>query len=143
MYTHTKYEVLLTPTNISITASGDQGIQWSPGMVPHIVRGFSIMTISGNGNIAASGGVNSVKLKHLSAASGSAATDIATVVLATTDVPGKVIYKDGLNVEVKPGEFIFVNIPTAFASGTLFKAMAYVEPRWERPANITAMRATT
>lgn len=141
MYSQTQYEVLMTPTNGSTTASGDtlQPYEWSPGLVPHIIRGFSVTLVSGNGNLTA----GAIKLQSVSLASGSTAVDIATINLATTDLIGHTVYKQNMNTEIKPGTKVRVNVPAAIASGPLFKATIYVEPRWERPDNLTNMRETT
>ncbi|MGH8532360.1 MAG: hypothetical protein ACREV1_06400, partial [Gammaproteobacteria bacterium] len=66
-----------------------------------------------------------------------------TINLATTDLIGHTVYKQNMNTEISPGTKVIVNVPAAIASGPLFKAIIYVEPRWERPANLTNMRSTT
>ncbi len=94
-----------------------------------------------------SGGTNlgafALKLMKVSMASGSTASEITALNVATTDIIGKTVYKTNLNVEVSPGEMIYPVVTAALASGPLYRAMVYVEPRWERPGNITSMRAST
>ena len=137
MYSQTQYEVLLTATNVTATTSGIKA-QWGPGMHPHIVRGVAILLMSGEP-------VNpgQVIFDHLDLASGATASTIATINTTSDDLSGDVIYKDGLNVEIQPGQVMRVRVPAIVSGELAFFATAYVEPRWERPANVSDMRETT
>lgn len=136
MYSQVQYEVFLTPSDVSATTSGTKA-EWAPGLVPHIIRGFSMSLATGVTNPV------SVKLLHISLASGSTASDIATINTTTGDLAGIVVYKQNLNVEVTPGQKVILNVPAIVSGAANFRASIMVEPRWERPANNTVMRATT
>lgn len=137
MYSQTQYEVLLTPTDAAVSDAGQAGIVWAPGLVPHIIRGFSVMIMSGGADLAAP-----IQLQHRNLTSGSTASNIATINLVATDNPGHVVYKENLNVEILPGHAVFAN-STDTNSGPFYRASIYVEPRWERPGNNVNMRAST
>lgn len=137
-YPHSKQEILMTPTAVSATATGDKA-EWNPGYMPHIIRACVVMpTVSGT---TISG--MTFNFNHLSLVSGSTATAIATLFGTATVTPGRAMYKDDLNVEVLPGEQVVFNLGTGAASGVNVKAVIYVEPRWEQPANLTNLVQTT
>jgi hypothetical protein len=54
-----------------------------------------------------------------------------------------VVYRDGLNVEIKPGEQLMVAADDAAAAGDLCEVSIWVEPVWENPSNNTAMVASS
>lgn len=136
-YDHTQYEILMTATAASATATGDIA-KWSPGYVPHVIRAVAIIpTVSG---VTLSGAV--FNFNHLSLVSGSSATTIDTINGTATVTPGRVMYADGLNVKVSPGEEVICNVGTA-KSALNVKAVLFVEPKWEQPGNDTSMVETT
>lgn len=136
-YTHSKTEVLMTATAVSATATGDVA-KWSPGYMPHIIRAVSVMPTVNDTTL--SGMV--FNFNHLDLASGSTASAIGVLNGTATVIPGRGMYKDGLNVEVLPGEEVVLNVGTAKTNVNV-KAVIYVEPRWETPANQTNLVVTT
>lgn len=137
-YTHSKYEVLMTATAVSATATGDKAT-WEPGFMPHIVRAVSVIpTVSGN---PLTGCV--FDFNHLDLASGSTASTLAVINGASTHVVGTAAYKIVTGeVVVKPGQRVVFNVDTA-ASGVNCKAVLYVEPKWDDPSNSTDLIAST
>ena len=142
-YPHSKQEIVFTATDgshkFSATATGDKAT-WGPCYVPYIIRACSVaLTTSGD-----NWGSMNVLFNHLDLSSGSTASEITTIIGNATDKSGHVIYKDGLNVEVKPGEEVVLNVSAAATSTSAgFRATLYVEPRWEVPGNNSEMRSTT
>jgi bifunctional ADP-heptose synthase (sugar kinase/adenylyltransferase) len=63
--------------------------------------------------------------------------------LATTHTGGKVVYKDGLNIRLDPGQEAVAEVTDVTGAGDTARVILYLEPVWERPANIAAMVATT
>jgi hypothetical protein len=137
-YTHSKYEIQMTATAVSATASGDKA-SWVPGFVPHIVRACSVLpTVSGT---TISGMV--FNFQHVSMVSGSSGSNIA-VINGTSDVtPGYSMYKVVTGeVVIKPGQRVDFNVGTALTAVNVH-ATLYVEPKWEQPGNATSMVAST
>lgn len=148
-YVNTQYQVMF-PSGLTATASGDKA-DWSPGYMPHYVRAAGVIfTISGS---TTSGAV--LAFKHVSLASGSTASDLAVLTLTSGSASGtaglataalaagNVIYKDGLNVKVSPGETVTYNVRTAVTGVCATRAFLWVEPSWENPLNSTTMFSTT
>ena len=140
-YTHSKQEFLFQTGSgpvYTATTSGDKGF-WSPMYVPHYVRAVSVMTVN-------SGAVMStlkVLFNHISMASGSTASAIDQINGTSTHAAGQVLYIDGLNVKVSPGERVNMNV-TQIVSGTCnFMSSIYIEPCWEQPGNDTTMVTAT
>ena len=141
-YPHDKQEVVFTTTagsNVfSATTSGDKG--YHPVLfVPHVVRACAVTPVN-------SGAVTStlqVLFKHLSLASGSTASTIATINGIASDQSGDVIYKSGLNVTLQPGERVVLNVSQIVSGTSNFSAVVYMEPKWEQPTNDASMRVTT
>lgn len=137
-YPHNKQHIMMTTSGISATTSGDKA-SWSPGYMPMIVRAVGVTYTAGN---TTAGGFSGL-FNHLDLASGSTASAIGTLIGNATDKKGHVIYKDGLNVEIDPGQSVVFNV-TKICSGVCnVQPWLYVEPRWEQPGNDTGMRETT
>lgn len=142
-YTHTQHEVQFTTTaggrTISATATGDKG-EHMFGFVPHKIRAIAVMPLT-SGSIYTS---LQVSINHLDLASGSTASAIAVLNGSATDKPGHVIYKQGLDVTVNPGQKVVVNVSAAATDATADIAVSmFVEPLWQQPADDASMRATT
>ena len=139
-YQHTQYQVTF-PSGLTATASGDKA-HWEPGYIPHIVRAVGVtFTISGS---TTSGAV--FAFKQLAMASGSTASDIAVLTVATTGtlgtiVGGQTIYKDSLNVKITPGTKVVFNVRAAVTGVCAVRGWLWVEPSWEAPANSTLMQS--
>lgn len=142
-YPHSKQTIMMTSTagshKFTATAAAELST-WGPGYVPYIIRAVSIEPTTSGDNW----GSAVWRFNHRDLSSGSTATTIATIIGVATDKVGHVIYKSGLEVEVKPGEEVVLDVTTAATSTSAgFRAILYVEPRWEEPGNNAEMRATT
>lgn len=135
-YTHSKYEVIAA-RGADLAATGDEG-DWAPGYIPHIIRAVVILITN---TIGATGTISVDKRVTFGSDSGRLVGHVATIALTTAHVGGVAIYKDGLDVEILPGEQVMFDVTDAAASGDLADLILYVEPRWETPANISAMVA--
>lgn len=141
-YTHIQHEIAMRASGgveFSATATGNVA-DWTPGIHPHIIRACAIIPTTTGGDYTGA----QWKFQHIGLASGSTASDIATLNAVATDKPGHVIYKSGLNVKVTPGQKVILNVSnSATGADANFRAVMFVEPTWEEPANNTGMRATT
>ena len=141
-YDHGQYQVIF-PSGMSVTASGDQ-FAWTPGYMPHIVRAVGVVfTASG---IVTSGLVLAFT-KNTMVSGGPASSDVAVLTGPSGTaalLSGSVLYKDGLNNKVTPGQKVTINVRAA-VTGTTQRARAFlwVEPTWETPANNTTMVASS
>lgn len=138
MYSHMKYQVRLSAEGgHTLAATGDL-LTWQPGYQPHYMRAVAAVI---RNVIGATGTLNFDK--RITIASDSGRVDnVAKLSLITAHVAGVVVYQDGLNVLVKPGEEIVVAMDDAAAAGDLADIYLWVEPSWERPANNTNLVAT-
>jgi hypothetical protein len=136
-YTHSKYEVDVRQADG--TALADMGAAagnavWAPGYMPHILRAVALVFTE------VCDAVETVTItKRVTAGSD---TDEETIDVITTTVAdsaaGEVMYVDGLDVEIAPGEELQVTWTSAGSTG-IAHIKAYVEPRWETPANLSNM----
>lgn len=143
-YPHTQYQVNLMGSGAGVAAntSGTVGGTWEPGFVPHVIRSFAIV----NSSTIADQSLSAYVLER-GTLSGSA-TDATVVGLATihgtaTGGAGVVFYKGDLNATIAPGQDLRFHITTAANAASLIKAVVWVEPKWEEPGNIPAMKLTT
>lgn len=137
-YPHGQYQVMMTTSGISATTSGDKA-EWHCGAVPHILRRAGVIyTTSGVDATAFS-----ALFRLLALASGSTASTMATVIGTATDKVGHVVYKDSLNQTVNPGSKVVFNIPAIVSGACNVVPFLWVEPSWERLANVTNARVTT
>lgn len=139
-YPHQTQEIIMTPTAASVTASGQIGNTYEPGLYPQNVVGLAfIPTTSGQDY-----GPVAISLNIIDTTSGSTASTIDTINCATGDVVGSVIYAKGLNTTVSPGQRLLLNLDASVtATAAAGKVIVYVQPKWEEPGNNTDMRATT
>lgn len=138
-YTHSKYEVLVT-ANAALSSAADVG-DWSPGYIPHIIRAVALVFTT----IMSHTGVLKVDKRTLAGSdTGRGDGDIATInYTVALGTAGACIYKDGLNIEILPGQEAVFQVTDATPTSGNAHLILYVEPRWEIPANIAAMVATT
>ena len=147
-YQHNQHQILFA-SGMTATASGDKAT-WMPGYMPHYVRACGvIVTTSGS---TTSGAVFSFIQKSL--ASGATASDVAVLTMTSGGasgfalptaalIAGNVMYKDGLNVLVRPGQRVAFNVRTAVTGVCGVRAFMWVEPSWEVPGNTTGVFTTT
>ena len=139
-YPHTHYEVdvLASGGEKLLTVSGLER-RWAPGYVPHVLRAVSLMLTTGS--TATNAPRISIRRGIFGAATASG--DEQTAITLTSGMSaGAVKYVDNLNVTIIPGQELTV-IPSLGATTVLTAACkAYVEPKWETPANNTSMSET-
>lgn len=135
-----KIAISLTPTAVTVSATGEVGNSFYPLAYPVIVREFQVMPLTSGLNYATALGV---RLMIQSLASGSTASAICTVTGTTGDIAGKIIVKKNLNTTANPGSRVFVNNDSVVTGTPLAVFGILVEPKWERPENYTSARVLT
>lgn len=136
-YDHTQYEVFVA-NDIDLNSGAAILGTWAPGLVPHRIRQVSI-TVT---NVI--GAAGSLTFEVVTAAGAiDSGTDVDIVVIPNTTAVGQVIYADGLNVEITPGQELIVHTEDVCAAGDTCNVNILVEPRWETPANNSVMSETT
>jgi hypothetical protein len=133
-----KLQFSLTPTSVSVTATGEIGMSYHPLHIPVIVRQFAILPMVSGLNYATGG--MSVSLMIQSLVSGSTASAITTVTGGTGDAAGVVIIKRNLNTTVEPHQRVFMNNNAVISGAPTIQASILVEPKWEQPANFDSVR---
>lgn len=141
MYDNTQYEVPLTvgTATLSLAAAADIA-RWSPALMPHYVRGVAVAL---NAAAGSAGVVVGDKRVTFASDTGRGAADVFTLNIPNGQAAGTVVYKENLSVLINPGEEVVIEVTTVVAALTAVKISLYVEPSWERPGNITAMKAST
>jgi hypothetical protein len=136
-YPHSKALVPMTvgTSVLDFTTTGDKA-RWSPGYLPVRIRAVAVELNAAPGG---AGVVRFDKRTTFASDTGRGTGDVATINLATSQAAGSVVYKDGLNVTVNPGEEVVVTVATASAGVSGAKVTLYIEPQWENPANFTKM----
>ena len=128
------------PAISASAAAADKG-RWYPGYMPHVVRAVAVTNLSTKAKVTkpvidfrtATGGVASVT-----------GGNFARITLVSTGkAKGVVVYRDGLNTEVQPGDCVAVAIKTAVTLAFPLAVSLYVEARWEKPTNLTRMTLVT
>lgn len=137
-YVHSKYEVIVAK-DIDLGTTGDKG-DWAPGFVPHYIRAVAVVVTN---TIGAAGVVKFDKRPTAGIDTSRGDGDVAVVNLATTHDEGEVVYKGELNVLIKPGEEVVVEVTDLTAASDTAHVILYVEPTWEVPGNNAKMIATT
>ena len=148
-YTHSKYEVRMSPNYVPTGIAGAAvtggvnfavtGImaRWSCGFVPHLIRGVAVVRhVTG---FSANAGKFALQADISTPGT---PTRICSMSVPTAGVAHKSIYyRPTYDVEIKPGTFVdFLVTAADTGSG---EVILYVEPRWEEPANVTSMYETT
>jgi hypothetical protein len=131
--------ISLTPTNASVTATGEIGVPYAPLAYPVIIRSIQVMPMVSGLNYD---NLN-VSLDIISLTSGSTASVVYTVTGTTADAAGKVIFKKGLNTRVSPGSRVFLNNHSIVTGAATIQAGIMVEADWEEPSNFTSVRVLT
>lgn len=152
-YTHSKHVVTLTNPGTTCDhnytdvigctggiTSGTVAAQWLPGGIPHIVRQCGITYLTSGTTASAL----QVQFEHLNLTSGSSASTVVTLNGVSSDKIGHVLYKNVTGeVVIKPGQALNFVIKAIITGTCNVRPYAYVEPKWDQPANATAMRAST
>lgn len=123
--------------NLSITGVAGE---WSPGYVPHIIRGAAVIPRTGH---VRTGAVH-VGFNADMSVQGTA-TRLFTIVLPTTvTAAGEVVYySPTYSVKVKPGRVVQAAVTAAATAGSYGHVVLYVEPSYDVPGNVTSMTSTT
>ncbi len=154
-YTHSKYEVEINPAlgatsiagvtvqnGLNLTVTSIVG-SWGPGFVPHFIRGAALIKVGAQATGAFTGDPVGVRFSADISTPGTP-TLLFTIRLPSAAVGHKAIFhRPTYQIELKPGMICEVNAATAATAGVFAKAILYVEPRWEEPANVTTMQAST
>lgn len=150
-YTHSKYEVHMqsnyVPTGVAAAATpggsitlGITGVmaRWTPGFVPHYVRGIAV--VRGITTFSAAAGKFHI---YADVAAAGTPTSVAQMSVPTAGIAHKSIYyRPTYDLLIKPGHHVDFNV-TAADDAAFGEVILYVEPTWEEPANITSMYLTT
>lgn len=136
-YPHSKYEVKLKSA-ADLNSVADIAA-WGPGYVPHRIHAVALVI---NNVIAAAGVVKFDKRPTAGSDTGRGDGDVAIINLATSHDGGEVVYKDGLNVILNPGQEVVAEVTDATGASDTAEVIIYVEPVWENPDNISAMVET-
>ena len=134
-YDHTQYEVQIG-TDVDLNSAAQFGA-WSPGLTPHILRGIAVVVTN---DIGAAGEVT-VEYGTAGVAAG-AGTTVDIINLTTAHTAGTVVYKDGLNQKLTPGQEVLGVVTNVTAASDTAHVILMVEPQWEQPANNTSMSET-
>jgi hypothetical protein len=146
MYDTGRYEaVMVTAAGVPTTtiASTGQKLFWTPGMVPHIIRGISV-----NINVTpGDAGVLRFDKRVTYSDDTNIVTGVATINMLTTHTftggtQARVVYVE-TNILINPGEELVMNVTDASASTTAAKVTLWLEAAYARPLNNAAMIATT
>jgi hypothetical protein len=140
-YPHSRALVPMTvgTATLDFTTTGDKA-RWSPGYLKVIIRAVAVELNAAPGD---AGIVRFDKRVTFASDTGRINGGVATVNLATTHAAGSVVYKDGLNATIEPGEEVVVTVTDASAGVSGAKVTLYVEPQWENPANFSKMRLSS
>lgn len=134
------YEVVVKKA-ADLNTSGDiSGAKWAPGFLRHKIHAVALII---DNTIAATGVVKFDKRVTFGSDTGRGDGDVAVINLATSHTGGKVVYKDGLDVDVSPGEEVVVEVTDVTGASDVADVVLVVEAVYEQPANIAAMVETT
>jgi hypothetical protein len=138
-YTHSKYEVILARGADLNSVADVTGAHWSPGYVPHRVRAVALAI---DNAIGGAGVLKFDKRPTHGSDTDRGDGDVAVLTIPNSTAGGIVLYKDGLNVLINPGEQVVAEVTDATAASDTGTVIIYVEPVWERPGNNTSMLAS-
>ena len=128
-YNHYQLEVQLA-TSVLSSGTGDKR-KWGPGVHPHIVRGFSILTTVTKVKVTKP--VYALRLATNGTASVTG-NEKATLTLPSGNTKGIAYYRSVTPFTVKPDEEAVLTVKTACTVAYAVKAVLYIEPSWNTPA---------
>ena len=138
-YTDSKHEVIIAK-DASLASAADVG-DWAPGYVPFRVNAIALVFTTAVDN---TGALKVDKRPTAGSDTSRGDGDIATLnYTTTTGAQGKVVYKEGIDTVINPGEEIVAEVTDATPTAGAAHIILYGEPVWEVPANNTDMAATT
>lgn len=123
---------------LDISSTGDKA-NFAPGVATIVIRAVAAVILN---DIGATGTINFDRRITAGSDTGRVDNVITALSLTTAHTGGKVVYRDGLNVEFKPGEQLMVAADDAAAAGDLVDVLIWYEYRWENPSNTPALVAS-
>lgn len=123
----------------ALSALADIG-DWAPSRFPHIVRAAALILTT---DVTAVGVVKFDKRPTAGSNTGRGDGDVAIINLLAAHNQGEVIFKDGLNVLIKPGEEVVAEVTDLTAAAETAHVVLFVEMVPEVPGNNAKMIATT
>lgn len=135
MYTNHRREISVQSVDLSST--GDKAF-FRPGLNRYKIRSVAAVNL----NTIGDAGIVQIDLRP------TVGSDTDRVNKATLNIPvslaaGKVVYKDALDISVDPGQEIVIEVTDACDAGDLADIVLSVEQYNERPANLSALQATS
>ncbi len=122
-------------------ASAADVADFAPGYQPVIIRAVALVFTT---SVNATGALKIDKRPTAGSDTGRGDGDIATINYTTvTGAQGKVVFKENIDVELKPSEEAVAQVTDATPSAGNAHIILFFEPRWEVPGNNTDMNATT
>jgi hypothetical protein len=113
---------------------GDKGVPYTPGYQPVVVRGFAVVTKA----VMSCAGLVALD-KRATAGSDTGRTELDTVAISNATPVGSVVFVDGLNTKVSPGEELVAEVTDATGTASSLKVIAILEWSPESPANNSDM----
>ncbi len=160
-YTHSKYEVVMTPggnvvsgllvTTLDMSDLGTTGVaaRWAPGYVPHAIKGAAVRVI------APTTALTNIVYVGFEADISTAGTATRMFTIALPTAPANIAHKSiyweprasnygatTLPLIIEPGRQVNARV-TAAEAGVRAHVILYVEPVWEEAGNITGMTLST
>lgn len=135
-YTHSKYEVVVA-TDASLASAADIG-DWAPGYVPHYIRAAALVLTTSPDD---AGQVKVDKRPTSGSDTSRGDGDVAQIDYTTDEDQGEVVYIDGIDIKVSPGEEVVFEVSDATPTAGAAHLILYVEPSWEIPGNNSSMIA--
>src|SRR2546428_3188243 len=145
-YTHSKYEVYgFSTTGVAsmdqdLTSTGDKFL-WEPGYVPHYIR--AVMAVITTATVGTAAVVDFDK--RITA--GSDTGRVSSGGVARLNIPAKsagtVIYKDGLNSLITPGQQVVFKVTTAVGTCGKAAVLMLFEPSCVDTRHDTVISAPT
>ena len=147
-YTHVQYEVIFTSTGAVATGlvrsdnllvnAVDAAAQWSCGYMPHLVKAVWVQQTATSAMEAAA----QISFRDEGLGATTATGNQFTIITMTTAASNLVYYRDDFAPrEIAVGNRITAIVTTA-STGDTVKVGAWLEPRWESPANSTGVMVT-
>ena len=139
MYTHGQHQEMVA-SNASLASAADIG-DFAPGYMPFVIEAVALVfTTAAN----ATGAVKVDKRPTAGSDTSRGDGDIATLNYTTaTGAVGKVVYIDGLNIKIAPGEEAVFQVTNATPTAGNAHLILFGRHVWETPANNADMALTT
>jgi hypothetical protein len=132
-YSHQQVERLVANR---VDLATDTSYFLAPGYQPIILRAVAVVITTAT----ATSSITVTVTRRVTAGSNTGETAVTTVTVPVSTAQGTVIYKDGLDQKVMPGEELeFLVGGTGTGNGDI---IAYFEPSWDMPGNNSDMIAT-